>query len=180
MSDLYDILFGEKESAVKAFFYTDEEGQVRFAGGPGGGGGSTGGSGGKRETAAERSKRERAAIESNEYLTVMDEGEFDGYHWTNPANRWTIEKQGLRGVPWNEDLGFTRSTPELSKEGAVFAFTSLNRDEGADWGSNAVVFKVHGYGYLVHHSQEGLQYILRADQSKAEYAGTLRDIPRAG
>jgi hypothetical protein len=42
--------FEEWQSAiateVKAFFYTDEEGRVRFAGGPGGGGGTSGGSGG--------------------------------------------------------------------------------------------------------------------------------------
>jgi hypothetical protein len=44
MSDLYDVLFGEKEDANKAFFFTDEEGRVRFAGGPGSGGGGSSGS----------------------------------------------------------------------------------------------------------------------------------------
>jgi hypothetical protein len=41
--DLYEELFGEKAEGRKAFFYTDEEGRVRFAGGPGGGGGTAGG-----------------------------------------------------------------------------------------------------------------------------------------
>jgi hypothetical protein len=45
MSDLYEVLFGEKQKDEKAFFYTDDEGRVRFAGGPGSGSG-TGGSGG--------------------------------------------------------------------------------------------------------------------------------------
>lgn len=42
-----------EEMGLKAFFYTDSEGRVRFAGGPGGGGGgSSGGSGGGSEVGA--------------------------------------------------------------------------------------------------------------------------------
>jgi hypothetical protein len=43
MADIYE-QWMEKAEGRKAFFYTDEEGRVRFAGGPGGGaGGSAGG-----------------------------------------------------------------------------------------------------------------------------------------
>jgi hypothetical protein len=131
----------------------------------------------QKETEAERSKREREAIESNEYLTVLEEGEFEGFHWTNPSNRFKIQGKDLKGCPWDRDLGFTRSTPDLCKNGAVFAFTGLRKSEGQDWGPQAIVFRVQGHGYLVRHSQEGLQYIFRADQAKAEFVGSLAKLP---
>ena len=43
MSDLYDTLFSEKENANKTFFFTDEDGRVRFARGPCMGGGTADG-----------------------------------------------------------------------------------------------------------------------------------------
>ena len=43
--DLYEELFCEKAKGHKAFFYTDDEGRVRFAGGPGSGGGGSGNGG---------------------------------------------------------------------------------------------------------------------------------------
>ena len=44
MSDFYDVIFG-RQKGKKGAFYTDDEGRVRFTGGPGSGGGTSGGSG---------------------------------------------------------------------------------------------------------------------------------------
>jgi hypothetical protein len=134
------------------------------------------GGGGSKMGEDKRSKSEIDAINKSKYFHVgaSSEGVFTGYHWTDRNSSDKIKHSGLKGVPWDENLGFTKPDErKLSKTGAVFAFPELNIDNGkAEWGDNAVVYKVTGHGYKVNHSQEGNQIIFRADAIKYEQIST--------
>lgn len=72
MADLYEQWI-EKIEGRKAFFYTDDEGRVRFAGGPGSGGGGSAGGG---ESIGDKIKRSLESILKKQDERVM----IDWYH----------------------------------------------------------------------------------------------------
>jgi hypothetical protein len=145
-------------------------GNYGHAGRPGEVGGS--GPGGDTVATNDRSQHEIDAINSSQYFTVIREGIFIGYHWTSAETADNIEGDNqILGAPWNSDLGYTKANVKnMRGDGAVFAFTSPDKSLGEDWGDDAVMFKITGYGYLVNHSEEGEQFIFRADEIDFERA----------
>lgn len=134
-----------EEMGLKAFFYRDEEGRLRYAGGPGGGGGSTGGSGGD----AIAKMRELGARATDIRLQINDL--FNTRNANNPLEGYYNRAENKRRIKLQAELDAQidalqaelqpmqaeiqrlwaeSQTPEKALKSHAFAFKAT---DGSDW-----------------------------------------------
>lgn len=122
MSDLYDMLFGEKQQGQKGNFITNEEGRVIFVGGPGAGSGE--GSGGT-EVSYSGTPESPVSVTSVSESSRMLRGE-NVNNAPELAEKITLTQTGTYILRSGNISGV--AFPQSTSKGDVFSAKIIDRD----------------------------------------------------